>query len=629
MEALDEGSDLSDLGDELSPSPPPTPGQAVTPQTSPVHKSARHSSSTAASTSLNKNVSGGKSNSKAYSKPQDGKKARSKARKGQAKGPGNVKGRSGSWNYSVEEPSSAVGSKAQSGKGKQVGRPKMNRAEPAGADKAGSSAAPTAKKASNMKGYAFVPQDDIKSQDTPALEGRRSRKPTQQYANGGKGAKSGRRAAGGDLAGPEESPPEAEPASTNPESSQSKVRIKINVHLTPKNHEHQGKEEGPLGDPTGSPMDEDEDEEAQPTRKRKRRRMAAAQRAADEAGNGEAADDDDKGPAQSTSKTGIRHKKKRRGNRGRPRKEAKAKPSDDDEGTSDDYREDNTSENDVLSDDADDDDPLLPAKKGSREPSATATRLKRKSEDLLSDGKKVESRKPAGPVSSKTTGLPQQPPRSVGPAASSSAQAGTPVRPVVAKAAIRKVPSRNLYADLMGFGGPSKDTPTGKHAATPARVRPPGSGVNTPQANSPIVRPPGSSQKKEGERSGADGATPVRLSSSSAKPSPMASDGKGRLMTVDVKGANGEHVTAAQMAARKEEELHSNANPRNLFDLLEGAEVMMQFEEETRQLLPSDPFIGRHKLYKASRTEGLPKLIERIRETVQRQRDQATEEEAA
>lgn len=79
-------------------------------------------------------------------------------------------------------------------------------------------------------------------------------------------------------------------------------------------------------------------------------------------------------------------------------------------------------------------------------------------------------------------------------------------------------------------------------------------------------------------------------------------------------GLTGKHVTAEQIAAQREKELKANACPRDLFDLLEGAELMMEFEDETRQRLSIDPFLHKHKLYRPGRTEGMWKLIERIKE---------------
>ena len=44
-----------------------------------------------------------------------------------------------------------------------------------------------------------------------------------------------------------------------------------------------------------------------------------------------------------------------------------------------------------------------------------------------------------------------------------------------------------------------------------------------------------------------------------------------------------------------------------------GAEITMEFEEETRSMLHQDPFIYKHKLHRPGRTEGAAHLAQRIK----------------
>jgi len=75
-----------------------------------------------------------------------------------------------------------------------------------------------------------------------------------------------------------------------------------------------------------------------------------------------------------------------------------------------------------------------------------------------------------------------------------------------------------------------------------------------------------------------------------------------------------ERLVTMEMGRKREQERIAHEHPHGLFDLLEGAEIMMDFEEETRHELRSDPFLHKYKLYKPSRTDGVWRLVDRIKD---------------
>jgi hypothetical protein len=184
------------------------------------------------------------------------------------------------------------------------------------------------------------------------------------------------------------------------------------------------------------------------------------------------------------------------------------------------------------------------------------------------------------------------------------ASPGRPAQPPP-KAPVRKVQSSSVLSNLLGLGGSTSRT------ATPNRPRPIS---NVSATGSPSVRP----GQPPTKIAGPDGATkasslPSRANGLSAA-APTARNSHAGLARQDNPGLEGKHVTAEQVAKERERQLAANAKPRNLFDLLEGAEMMMEFEDETRQRLPTDAVVAKYKLYRPGRTEGIWKLVERMKD---------------
>lgn len=377
------------------------------------------------------------------------------------------------------------------------------------------------------------------------------------------------------------------------------------------------------------PMDEDEndEEDIQPNKKRKRK----SQLPSDE----DREDDDDDGdydeksiqatkPKKTRPEEGSKLKKKeKKKERGKKKKkkehrlQTKSKRSEGatfpDEIASDEYKEEGLSDDEAMSEDEDSEASEPPAPKvttSGKSENGPLVRLKRKSESFFGKSDKPAPAPAAPRNSSASTSAT---PKTVAGVINHFTKASGPeVKPTAPKVAIRKVPSVNFFDNIMGFGSKSKEaTPNRSPANQP---KPANAKTNTP--NSPLVRPSLLS-KKAGDRSASPSiATPTRAPSSSFKSSPLTTNGQARQsLSKTTKGAEGEHVTAAEMALLQKKEFFAYSNPTGLFDLMEGAEIMMQFEEETRQLLPHDELIAKTKLYRASRTEGLPKLVERIKQS--------------
>ncbi|CEH19192.1 hypothetical protein CBOM_05856 [Ceraceosorus bombacis] len=89
-------------------------------------------------------------------------------------------------------------------------------------------------------------------------------------------------------------------------------------------------------------------------------------------------------------------------------------------------------------------------------------------------------------------------------------------------------------------------------------------------------------------------------------------------------GANGEHMTEAMISQQRTEEVHRNANPQNLFDLLLSSELLIDWETETRRYCASRP--EQYRSFKVSRGDNASWLIEKIRR--ERARDRQRERQA-
>jgi hypothetical protein len=622
MNVLDGGSDLSEISDAESNEISLTPGVASTPRTTPTPggkngrtvKQSPHSPLAMA-------FPEGKESKKRGGSKQSDKDNKSTSRSNDNAGSKNKgKGKLSNRGRKVNKNDYSDGEGPSKGtKQKEDNEESPTQNVPSKAVEAGSSVV----KKPSMRGWAYVTEPVSLSKEDTIIEGRRSRKPTMQFANP---PKPNRKASSSEVP-PSEQPRQTESPLTSAadlDASESKPRIKINIQINtkrkpetaledvkPAGRDDEAKEDTSASLSSMSPLDDDEDEGVRPTlKKRKRPRpnlKLGGEDDEDDYSEREVEARKSKSKARksefSSNKSKTKSKKRREeGSAGSIKRKDDTFAADD---ASDEYRDGKVSDDDVMSEDDDDEAPSVgPSKaaapaKESKEAMSSMPRLKRKSDALLGDEAKAAPRHSTGSIPKTVAGLINAFQK---PASALLAQ-NTPVKPPPVKAAIRKVPSMNLFDNLMGFGSSTKDSTPGRSPA----VRPRPSG-GTPQGTSPMVRPPGS-VKKDDEAPASGTATPTRMHSLLSKPSPLASNGAAK------PGANGEHVTAAEMAIRKKHELQANANPTGLFDLLEGAEIMMQFEAETRDLLSSDAVIAKYKLYKASRTDGLSKLVDRIKET--------------
>lgn len=575
---LDGGSDLSELSD--AGSQPGTPGQALTPQTSPVPQTRRASlrrgtDSTIAPVPTTSTLPKDRKN------PQQNEKNPRRSKRGRD---------------SAVEGLQPKGKADEIDSSQQISNGKANK-----------------KVNSHPKWeYNYVADKNI-FRDDPVIQGKRARKSVDRYGNEGISAdgnpppsirrrsSSSRKSASreptidGTSAETGNDSRKSPSASFKPERSEEQPQSS-SVKKTIKIKRKQPKAEVSPVETTAHEQPAEDPEEEQPTRKRRKESKAGLEDAQLESTQPQkqerSRDEDDE--------DSIRPRKK---NIAKPGKMIKLKRSisqkkKESEPLSDEYKEEGGSDSDVaMSDDADDDaldERRYEEKAPKHEHSAATERRKVISKPVQ---RTVSIQKPVKPRSSASNIVPakdlaasvpqsqQTPstkptPSQFGPA-SSSAKSTPPQRPAVPqKNVIRKSVGSSVLDNLMGFGTPSR-------SVTP-KPRPPPSGA----ASSPLP------QRRPGE--------PFR---------PRASGG-GITTTHEPNnvGLNGKHVTAEQMASKREIEIEQYANPKGLFNLLEGTELMMEFEDETRQRLQIDPFIHKHKLYRPGRTEGMWKLIERIKE---------------
>lgn len=636
MSELDGGSDLSEISDAESNEVSLTPGVASTPRTTPTPGQNGRPVKQSPRSPLAMAFPEGKSNKKRGDSKQSDKSIRDTSRskdnsgsksKGKGKqGKGTSKAKR--WNYSDDETQISGPTETEAKNDTSTQGVSLESIEP------GSSVVKKPAKKPSMKGWAYVTEPVSPPKEDVIIEGRRSRKPTMQFVNPSKPSKLDRKASSSDMSHLEQPKQTESPvmSAADSETKESKPRIKINIHINTKrkpetvleDHNIEREEDSSLSLSSMSPVDDEEDEIVQPTLKKRKRskeniKLSEGDDQKDENDDYHMKVEDSRKPKVKARKSGLSSKKskatpKKRREEGRAGKTKKRDDTFAADDTSDEYRDGKVSDDDVMSEDEDNEPPPLQSSKAAvpvkdiKEAPPSMPRLKRKSDALLVDEAKTAPRHSIGSKPKTVAGLINAFQK---PASALSAQ-NTPVKAVPVKAAIRKVPSMNLFDNLMGFGSSAKDSTPGRSPA----VRPRQSGA-TSQGTSPMVRPPGSI-KKEDEAPTSGTATPTRMHSSLPKPSPLAPN------TAAKPGANGEHVTAAEMAIRRKKELQANAHPTGLFDLLEGAEIMMQFEAETRELLPTDAVIAKYKLYKASRTDGLSKLVDRIKETNQSQRQAQT-----
>ncbi|UZJ54648.1 hypothetical protein CBS101457_003968 [Exobasidium rhododendri] len=648
MDVFDSGSELSDVG---SISPPQTPGEALTPQTSPLQNKARRLSPDDGATAITSARRTGRSKGAPPERPgsevvvTEGKGSGRQSKKDKASrgGASHTDDGASTSKHSVARP--AKGGERRKKESKAIPQAAQAEQSPPASVSAPASAAP---KKSAWKGYELVPiLSSNTEEEDPVIAGKRRRRPTLPYVN--KPANLKRKSSSAMREEVPASPlnlrPEHEaeaeagadrgtPANDKPTKPRRSIKLNLTADksIVPTDEDpvggfpDEGEEFKPElnSSPASVAMDEDGDEdedEAQPSRKRKRAGEVKGRKKAllDEEDNGES---EDEGVHTSKSKASKQRNKKKQKEARREKQIRKQETTFDADDGSDDYQGYKSSEDEVMSDDADKEQERKTTMAAKTKTNTTQMpRLKRKSTTFL-DGrdKKVEREKVAEvTMRSAAPGITMTPRSTPGPAATALAHS-TQAKPAVPpKAVIRKAPSMNLFDNLMGYSGTkSKDSTPNKVSAL--KGRPSGSGVNTPQGSSPMVRPAG--QKKEGD---------TKVGSPMSSTTSYANNGNGtnRMNSAEVKGVYGQHITADEMKRRKERELVFNSNPKGLFDLLEGAEIMMQFEDETRQLLPNDALLARYKLYRLSRTEGMSKLVDRIKESAHVQKLQRNQSEIA
>lgn len=576
---LDGGSDLSELSD--AGSQPGTPGQALTPQTSPVPPTRRASLRRGTDTATS-----------SVPTPSSSKVTTSEAQKDK-----NVR-RSHRGRDSVGE--------VMQPKGKELDpSPQMSNGK-------------GNKKATSHPRWEYKQVVDKNIfRDDPVIEGKRARKSVDRFGSEGAGpdapsirrrSTSSYKSASREPAGDSTSADVGNDSITSPvasfkpehnEEQQQPSAVKKTIKIKRK----QPKAEISPVESTHKEFTEDPEEE-QPTRKRRK-------------GSKEELDDVVTGSTQFERSERVQEEDDE--DIPRPRKKILTKPGKkiklkrpasqkkkEEDLLSDEYEEDGSDSDVAMSDDADED-ALDVGKYEERAPryghSAAAEKKKAISKPLQ---RAPSIQKPSKPRSSASGIVPakdlaasapqsQQTPsakpvtsQAVPP--SSSFKSTPPQRPSVPqKNVIRKSVGSSVLDNLMGFGTPSR--------SGPPRPRPPQTGATlTPQP-----------QRRPGE--------PIRPRPSAVDPANRAKPGITTAHDPNNLGLNGKHVTAEQMAAKREVEVQQYANPKGLFNLLEGTELMMEFEDETRQRLQTDPFLHKHKLYRPGRTEGMWKLIDRIKET--------------
>ncbi|PWN37753.1 uncharacterized protein FA14DRAFT_18711 [Meira miltonrushii] len=577
---LDGGSDLSELSD--AGSQPGTPGQALTPQTSPVPQTRRASLRRGTDTTTTTTAAPLATNAE----PQKEKNPRRSQR-----------GRD-----------SAV----------EVTQPKSKEADlsPQTSNGMGN------KKATSHPRWEYKQIVDKNIfRDDPVIEGKRTRKSIDRFGSEGAGADnnppsirrrstSSRKSASREPAGESTSAEvgndsRASPvASFKPEPSEDQQQQPNPTKKTIKIKRKQPKPEVTPEEVTQEAFTEDPEEE-QPTRKRRKGSKAELEAVVPDSTPSQrierVQDEDEEDLPQPRKKKLTRPGKKIKLKRPASQKKKETEP------LSDDYEEEAGSDSDVaMSDDADED-ALDERKYEERAPRYEHTAAAEKRKATSKPFQRAPSiQKPSKPRSGASSIVPakdlaasasqlQQPPpakpiTSQAVASSSSFKAALPQRPPVPqKNVIRKSVGSSVLDNLMGFGTPSR--------SSAPRPRPPQSGAtSSPQP-----------QRRPGE--------PIRPRPPAADPANRAKPGITTSHDPNNLGLNGKHVTAEQMAAKREVEVQQYANPKGLFNLLEGTELMMEFEDETRQRLQIDPFLHKHKLYRPGRTEGMWKLIDRIKET--------------
>lgn len=587
---LDGGSDLSELSD--AGSQPGTPGQAITPQTSPVPQTRRASLRSRGNDESNPTTLTIKNSGSAEDLEENLQRPlRSRKSQGELS---QMKGKAAAGNDTQQQTNAKSNKKA-----------------------------PTQQKWE----YKEMLDKNIFQED-PLIEGKRARKSVDRYGNDGIGAEgkqpslrrrssssrksvshepadetsTTRQARNAAIKSPSTSVIGPEHAEDQPQQSVSK---KIKIKRKPKAEVSHLKTEHDTA--------QEESEEEQPTRKRRKGstydkdgsnlNSEEFQKVTREREKGIDEDEDDDLPHPRKNKIEERKKIIKL-------KKLKHDKKKDSEPISDEYEEEHITDSDVaMSDDADEDafDGSRDEGKISIEEKAFSERRKPKVKPIqrTSSNPKPNKARPSSsnivPAKDLAASIPQSQETNSAKSIStgqsnlapSSVKSIKPQRPPVPpKNVIRKSVGSSVLDNLMGFGTPSR--------SGPPRPRPtPPSATSSPQPQQ---------AKRPGE--------PIR-------PRPSMNDPSSRVKENDKStthdssnlGLVGKHITQEQMAAKREKEVEQYANPKDLFNLLEGTELMMEFEDETRQRLQIDPFLHKHKLYRPGRTEGMWKLIERIKET--------------
>lgn len=523
---LDDGSDLSELDN------PPTPGPALTPQTSPVHHASTRQESPPEPAQGVGNVSG---------LNRRGRKSSGRGAKG------NV-------------ASSTSSSHVQATPAKKPAAPKV------------------------AKGWAYEPYNEASKAKTEDAEGDAEladgKRPRRRSAIGVQYAGSSARKSA-------QSQRASDGASTNAEKDGQRlptVRVKLKRKAQPQQDADPQKE---VNEKNGDDSDSaSEDDSVVKPSSRKARHLL---------------DDDEGDNGQPQTSTGRKRSKMAGQKPMRGGKSGKATAREQDDSDVDQKDAIITSEEESFSGDTSDSEEKKPKKKarkadGAKPNSSSKFPPQGKIQHPKPSVSSTVQRSPLPASASGPHGLPR--PSHISQAPGSASAAPAPQGRPPAKNVVRKVSSMTLLNNLLrpssGPSGGSGARGSPSRNVTP-RPRPPG----TASADSPgsAKRIPGSDRDVEGVASSASGRTDRATNAAGHKP-----------------GLNGNHVTANEMHVLRERERYDHAHPHGLIDLLEGAEIMMEFEEETRQELRYDAFLHKHKLYKPSRTEGVWKLVEHIKQ---------------
>lgn len=194
---------------------------------------------------------------------------------------------------------------------------------------------------------------------------------------------------------------------------------------------------------------------------------------------------------------------------------------------------------------------------------------------------------------------------------SSDTMTATPPLKPQAKNVVRKASNMSLLNNLMGFG--SSSTPLSK----PGQVGSPGRNtLSKPRPGAPGNPALRNNPSSTANQLPSEGVSKGDSTSHEAVlPGPASSTSISSPSTVREKNTQkDERLVTMEMGRKREQERIAHEHPHGLFDLLEGAEIMMDFEEETRHELRSDPFLHKYKLYKPSRTDGVWRLVDRIKD---------------